>query len=127
MGHVVVIVGYDPVRGFKVKMTDENDGKVDWIPENRLTWFQSIVTEEIYQAVLNDFCGPNGTQITDQNGQTYFFNRCNIIGALQNAHQVQTGEQLGTDFNQRRQMLLKDIGFALKFKKTCQCQGDTCK
>ena len=118
MGHIVVIVGYDPVRGFKVKSTDENAGKVEWIPENRITWSQSIFTEEIYEAVTYDFHGPNGIQKWDQNGQMYFLNRLNVIGTLQNAHQVETGEQLGTDFNRRTGILLNDFGFVLKFKKT---------
>ena len=116
MGHIVVIVGYDPVRGFKVKSTDENSGKVEWIPENRITWFQSIFTEEVYQAVTYDFYGPNGIQKWDQNG-TYFINRHNVVRTLQNAHQVETGEQLATDFNRRTGILINDFGFVLKFNK----------
>ena len=80
MGHIVVIVGYDPVRGFKVKSTDENDGKEEWIPENRITWFQSIFTEEIYEAVTYDFQAPNGIQKWDQNGRyVYFINGLNVV------------------------------------------------
>ena len=114
MGHIVVIVGHDPVRGFKVKTTDENDGTVKWIPENRITWYQSIFTEEIYQAVTYNYYG------------RIFLDRINVIRTLQNAHLVETNEQLGTDFNQRSGILLNDFGFVLKFKKTCQCQGETC-
>ena len=137
MGHIVVIVGYDPahiypsdpnpIPSFKVKSSDENAGKVEWIPVNRMTWFQSVVTEEVYEAVTYDRLGPNGLQKIDQNGQIYFINRINVIRSLQSAHQVETNKQLGTNFNQRTGILLKDSGFVLKLKKTCQCQGDTCQ
>ena len=117
MGHIVVIVGYDPVRGFKVKSSDENDGKVEWIPESRMTWFQSIVTEETYQAVTFDHSGVNGVPVSVQNGQTFYTNRNKVILTLQNAHQMETGEQLGTNFNRRPGILLNDFGFVLKFKE----------
>ena len=118
MGHIVVIVGYDPVRGFKVKSTDENHGKVEWISENRITCFQSIATEEIYQAVAFDHSGVNGILVwTNSNGQTYYTNRDKVISTLQSAHQAVTGKQLGTDFLHRWDILLNDFGFVLEFKK----------
>ena len=117
MGHIVVIVGYDPVRGFKVKSSDEDDGKVEWIPENRMTWFQSCVTEDVYGAVTYDH-DLNGRQYFDQNGQIiYFLNQGKVIQSLKTAHQVETGYQLGTNFNKRTGVLLNDFGFVLKFKK----------
>ena len=127
IGHIVVLVGYDTVRGFKVKSSDENDGKVEWISENRMTWFQSLITEDVYGAVTYDH-DLNGRQYFDQNGQIiYFLNRGKVIQSLQTAHQVETSEQLATNFNQRTGILLNDTGFVLKFKKTCQCQGETCE
>ena len=125
IGHIVVLVGYDPVRGFKVKSSDENDGRVEWIPENRITWFQSCVTEEEYEAATYDYCAPNGIPARNQNGR--FCNREKVISTLNNAYQAATNEQLGTNFNQRTGILLSDFGFVLKFKKICQCQGDTCE
>ena len=110
-----------------MKSSDENAGKVEWIPVNRMTWFQSVVTEEVYGAVTYDH-QPNGLQWTDHNGQIiYFPNRIKVIRSLQSAHRRETNEHLGTNFVQRTGILLKDSGFVLKFKKTCQCQGDTCQ
>ena len=51
IGHVVVIVGYDPVRGFKIKSSDEESGEVIWIPFERMTWFQCFATEEDLKGV----------------------------------------------------------------------------
>ena len=115
IGHIVVLVGYDSARGFKVKSSDENDGKVEWIPENRMTWHQYCVTEEDYEAVTYDYCATNGIPSKNQNGR--FCNRDNVISTLKNAHQVETGEQLGTNFYKKMGVLLDDFGFVLKFKK----------
>ena len=116
-GHVVVIVGYDPVKGFKIKSSDENSGTIEWIPLSRMTWNQAVVTETKYQAVQF------GTATTGWKD-----NQQLVEKALSSAHQKETGEVLATDFTQRKDIfLLNDFGFVLKFKKTCQCQGDTCK
>ena len=124
LGHIVVIVGYDPNRGFKIKSTDENDVIVKWIPKNRINWLQSFITEEDYQAVTFDHSGMNSTV---QNGQHFNANREKVISALQVAHQVETGEQLRTDFNHRPDVQLFHFGFVLKFNKMCRCQDKCCK
>ena len=116
MGHIVVIVGYDPARGFKVKSSDENDGKVEWIPENRMTWFQYVVTEEKYKVVRYNTGGFGDYQIIE-NGQSYFVSRNRVANSLRRAHQKKTGEMLNTDFAQRNQVFLTDFGFVLKFEK----------
>ena len=51
VGQIVVIVGYDSVRGFEIKSSDEENGKVVWIPFDRMTWFQCFATEEIMKGV----------------------------------------------------------------------------
>ena len=117
MGHMVVIVGYDPVKGFKIKSSDEKSGTVEWIPLSRMTWNQAVVTETKYRAV--QFYNPTTGWKVDQRL---------VENALSSAHQKETGEVLTTNFSQRNNVfLLNDFGFVLKFKKTCQCQGDTCK
>ena len=127
IGHIVVLVGYHPVRGFKVKSSDENAGTVEWIPETRMTWYQYVVTEEEYEVVKYNIGGRTATEKTDENGQRYFINRNQVVKSLMRAHKMATGIMLNTNFSQRNQVFLNDFGFVLKFKKTCQCQGHTCK
>ena len=117
IGHMVVIVGYDPVKGFKIKSSDENCGTVEWIPLSRMTWNQAVVTETKYRAV--QFYNPTTGWKVDQRL---------VENALTLAHQNKTGQVLTTNFTIRKNVyLLNDFGFVLKFKKTCQCKGDTCK
>ena len=103
IGHAVVLIGYDPVRGFKVKSSDENKGKVEWIPENQMTWYQYIVTEDQYEAVTY--------------GPSCVLNRNQVVNTLKMAHQMVTGNMLNTDFAKRNFLLLQDVGFVLKFEK----------
>ncbi len=124
IGHFVVLVGYDPVQGFKVKSTDDDKGIVEWIPEHRMTWYQYVVTEHEYEVVKYN---SGGVEKIDQNGQRYFLDRTKVVKSLQIAHQTEIGIKLNTDFTQRKTVFLQDAGFVLKFKKICQCQGDTCK
>merc|ERR1712130_395426 len=118
IGHMVVIVGYDPLKGFKIKSSDENSGTVEWIPLSRMTWYQAIVTEDKYK--MAQFYNPaTNSWNVDQRL---------VENALTLTHQKETGDVLATDFKQRKNVyLLNDFGFVLKFKKTCQCKGDTCK
>ena len=116
IGHIVVLVGYDPALGFKVKSSDENDGRVECIPENRMTWYQYVVTEEEYKVVRYNSGGFGGVQIVE-NGQSYFLSPNRVVHSLRIAHQNETGEMLNTDFAQRNQVFLTDDGFVLKFKK----------
>ena len=54
LGNIVLIVGYDPEKGFKIKNSHpigEDGGKIEWIPVNRMTWYQYIVTEENYEVI----------------------------------------------------------------------------
>ena len=127
IGHIVVLVGHDPNRGFKVKSSDENAGTVEWIPENRMTWYQSVVTKEEYEIVKYKTGGTTATEKIDQNGQRYFLDRNQVVKSLMRAHKQETGIMLNTNFSQRNQVFLNDFGFVLKFKKTCQCTGNTCK
>ena len=116
IGHIVVLVGYDPALGFKVKSSDENAGKVEWIPENRMTWYQYVVTEEEYQVVRYNSGGFGGVQIVE-NGQSYFISPTRVADSLRRAHQIETSEMLKTDFAQRNSVTLTDFGFVLKFVK----------
>ena len=108
IGHIVVIVGYDPSLGFKVKLSDENDGRLEWNPENRMTWYQYIVTEEEYEVVMYNFGGFGGVQIGSKN---------QVVNSFRRAHLNETGEILNTDFDQRNELFLDDFGFVLKFSK----------
>ena len=116
IGHIVVLVGYDPVRGFKMKSSDENDGKVEWIPENRMTWYQYVVTEEKYKVVRYNSSGFGGIQIVE-NGQSYILSRNQVVNSLRGAHRQETGEMLNTNFAERNEIFFADFGFVLKFKK----------
>ena len=116
IGHIVVLVGYDPALGFKVKSSDENAGKVEWIPENRMTWYQYVVTEEEYQVVRYNSGGFGAVEIVE-NGQSYFVNPNWVVYSLRRVHLTETGEMLNTDFAQRNEVFLTDFGFVFKFKK----------
>ena len=123
MGHVVVIVGYDSVRGFKIKTTDEDSGKVMWIPADRMTWFQCFATEESLKGVR--FGPPTWDSAT--NRQIFSgTDRPRVIQELKNAHRLETGEELNTDFTQRTGERILDFGFVLKFSKTCDCTEEMC-
>ena len=125
IGHIVVIVEYDPVRGFKVKSSDENTGRLEWIPENRMTWYQYVVTEEEYQVVKYNSGGSGGVEIVE-NGQSFFISSIRVVDSLKRAHLNETGKMLSTDFGQRKKVFLEDFGFVLKFNKTFNCTGEMC-
>ena len=116
IGHIVVLVGYDPILGFKVKSSDENSGRVEWIPENRMTWYQYVVTEKGYKVVEYNSRGFGGFPIFE-NGQVKWLSRNRVVDSLRHAHRNETGEILITDFAQRNQIFLADFGFVLKFTK----------
>ena len=116
IGHIVVLVGYDPALGFEVKSSDEKDGRVEWIPENRMTWYQYVVTEEEYQVVRYNSSGFGGVQIVE-NGQSFFLSQNRVVDSLRSAHRNETGEMLSTDFARRNEVFLDDFGFVLKFKE----------
>ena len=118
IGHIVVLVGYDSqAKKFKVKSSDENVGKVEWIPENRMTWYQYVVTEEEYEVVKFKTGGITATEKTDQNGQSYFLDRNKVQKSLIGAHKTEFGTSLNTNFSDRYEVFLCDFGFVLKFKK----------
>ena len=129
IGHVVVLVGYDPALGFKVKSSDENAGRVEWIPENRMTWFQYLVTEEEYEVVKYNSGGSGGIEKI-RNGQSYFLNQSRVMKSLMRAHRNETaairgairGDMLNTNFAQRNTVFLTDFGFVLKFVKKLNCE-----
>ena len=113
MGNIVVLVGYDSVRGFKIKSTDELSGEIKWIPLDSMTWFQCFVTEEDLKGV-----GFNATWDSDANKMIFRTDRPRVIQELKNAHRIETGEELSTDFTRRTGTRLLDFGFVLKFKRT---------
>ena len=106
VGHIVVIVDYDPVRGFKIKSTDEKVGEVEWIPLNQMSWYQCNVTEKDLKAVWQ-----YSSEIFDDN------DREKVIEDLDKWHKTATGQELGTDFTQRTGKRMNDFGFVLKFNK----------
>ena len=105
VGHIVVIVGYDPVRGFKIKSTDEQVGEVEWIPFDQMTWFQCSVTEKDLKAVRQYQWRSFDESVRNK-----------VIDELRKWHKIATGEKLGTDFTRRTGKRLLDFGFVLKFK-----------
>ena len=114
IGHAVVIVGYDSVRGFKIKSTDEESGKVIWVPFDRMTWFQCFATEEELKVVRF------GPATWDSATNRMIFSRTDrprVIQELEGAHREETGEELNTDFTQRTGERILDFGFVLRFKK----------
>ena len=116
MGHTVVIVDYESDKGFKIKTTDADEGQVEWIPLNQMTWFQCSVTEKDLKAVRKYTSG--NFDETD---------REEIIERLKSWHKSVTKEELCTDFTQRTGKRLVDFGFVLKFNKTCHCVTGACK
>ena len=116
IGHIVVLVGYDSVLGFKVKSSDENAGKVEWIPENRMTWYQYVVTEEEYKVVRYNSGGSRGVEIVE-NGHRYYVCPNWVENTLRRTHLNETGGILTTNFARRNEVFLTDFGFVLKFKK----------
>ena len=121
IGHVVVIVAYDFVRGFKVKSTDEEHGVVIWIPFDRMTWFQCFATEEKLKGVR---FGPTTWDFAANKTIYRGTDRPRVIKELQNAHQNVTGEELNTDFTQREGDRILDFGFVLKFNKLAIAQKE---
>ena len=121
IGHIAVIVEYDEENGFKIKETDEEKGKVTWIPLNHMTWLQCSATEECFEHILYPQIDEAGNQVFDQP------DRGKVIQRLKRCFRNETGQELETDFTERSGQKILDFGFVLKFKRTCQCQGDTCE
>ena len=123
IGHAVVIVGKDSVRGFKIKSSNEDSGEEIWIPFDRMTWFQCCATEEEFKRVRF------GPPVWDAATNKMIFSRTDrprVIQELKNAHRMETGEELDTEFTQRAGYRILDYGFVLKFKKNCNCTEETC-
>ena len=120
IGHIAVIVGYDEENGFKIKETDEEKGKVTWIPLDHMTWLQCSATEEDFKHIMYYRTDAAGNQVLEPD-------RDKVIQRLKGCFRNETGQELETDFTERSGQKILDFGFVLKFKRTCQCQGDTCE
>ena len=122
IGHIAVIVEYDEKRGFKIKETDDENGRVDWIPVDHMTWFQCSATEEYFNYILYPRPDAAGNQVLDTNWSSIFdqTDREKVIQDLKKSYHRETGEELETDFAKRTGRRILDFGFVLKFKMTWQ-------
>ena len=109
MGHVVVIVGFDPAKGFKIKNSAK--GKTEWIPVNRMTLFQNLCISERYKAIGFRLDG------NDRNARNFRSNRAEVVRRIKNAHKQKTGLNLSDFADPGMEPVLNDFGFVLKFKK----------